>query len=258
MWCAQAAFLSVSRVEFGAVPPASGSRVDQDVDVTPPRRPASRSAAAECRAPLVAGELDPLELDGLEDHDGWSEVAVTGSAVAADAEHVSFARSTITGMRLTAARLRRLELTDVVLTDCDLAGAVLEELSLDRVAFVGCRLTEADLGGATLVDVSFNGCQLDGAALRLVRTERLAVHGGTAVGVDLYQAWANGSRWHDVDLTGADLSGAHLERARLQGSTLADVRGAKALAGSVIDHEQVFSAGLALIADAAITVDEHR
>lgn len=202
--------------------------------------------------------LDPLELDGLEDHDGWSEVAVAGTAVAADAEHVSFSRSTITGVRFTAAHLRRLELTDVVVTDCDFAGAVLEELTLDRVTFVGCRFTEADLGGANLVDVRFTDCQLDEAALRLARAERLVVSGGSALGIDLYRAWANGSRWHDVDLTGADLSGAHLERARLQGSTLVDVRGAKALAGSVIDHEQVHVVGLALIAEAGIVVDEDR
>lgn len=183
---------------------------------------------------------------------------MSGSAVAADAEHVSFSRSTITGVRFTAAQLRRLELTDVVVTDCDLAGAVLEELSLDRVAFVGCRFTEADLGGARLVDVAFTDCQLDEAALRLVRAERLAVRGGSALGLDLYRGWANGSRWHDVDLTGADLSGAHLERARLQGSTLTDVRGAKALEGSVIDHEQVFVVGRALIAEAGIVVDEDR
>jgi uncharacterized protein YjbI with pentapeptide repeats len=207
---------------------------------------------------VVPRELDPLEIDGLEDHDGWSEVAVTGTAVAVDAEHVSFSRSTITGVRFTAAHLRRLDLTDVVVTDCDLAGAVLEELTLDRVAFVGCRLTETDLGGANLVDVRFTSCQLDEAALRLVRAERLVVDGGSAVGIDLYRAWANGSRWHDVDLTGADLSGAHLERARLQGSTIVDIRGANALAGSSIDHEQVFAVGLALIAEAGIVVDEDR
>jgi uncharacterized protein YjbI with pentapeptide repeats len=206
----------------------------------------------------VPPDLDPLELDGLEDHDGWAEVAVSGTAVAVDAEHVSLGRSTVTGVRFTGAHLRRLELTDVLVRDCDFAGTVLEELSLDRVAFVGCRFTEADLGGANLVDVRFTGCQLDEAALRLVRAERLVVDGGSAVGIDLYRAWVNGSRWHDVDLSGADLSGAHLERARLQGSTILDVRGANALAGSFIDHEQVFAVGLALIAEAGIVVDEDR
>ena len=221
-------------------------------------RGSTRPANQECRAPIQPVELDPLELDGLEDHDGWSEVAVTGTAVAADAEHVSFARSTIRGVRFTAAQLRRLELTDVVLTDCDLAGAVLEELSLDRVVFVGCRFDGADLGGATLTDVRFSDCQLAGAGLRMVRAGRLVVSGGSAPGIDLYRAELNGSRWHDVDLTGADLSGAKLARARLHGSTIVDVRGAKALAGAIIDHEQVVSVGLALIADAGIEIDEDR
>ncbi|WP_426570747.1 pentapeptide repeat-containing protein [Aquihabitans sp. McL0605] len=221
-------------------------------------RGAVRPANQECRAPIVVTDLDPLELDGLEDHDGWSEVAVSGSAIAADAEHVTFSRSTIANVRLTAANLRRLELTDVVVSNCDLAGAVLEELSLNRVAFTNCRLNGADLGGATLTDVRFTDCQLDEVGMRMVRAERLVVSGGTATKIDLYRAWANGSRWHDVDLTGAELSGAKFTRARLQGSTIVDVRGATALQGSIIDHEQVITVGLALIADAGIEIDETR
>ena len=129
------------------------------------------------------------------------------------------------------------------LTNCDLAGTVLEELALNRVAFVGCRLSGADLGEANLADVRFTDCQLDELGLRMARTERLLVTGGTAQQIDLYRGWFNGSRWHDVDLTGAQLSGAHLERARFHGSTLFDVRGAKALEGAVIDREQVASVG---------------
>ena len=219
---------------------------------------ARRPAKDECRAPVLIEGLEPLGLDGLEDHDGWSERAVTGSAIASDAEHVHLSRSTVTGVRFTAANLRRLELTDVQLTNCDLAGTVLEELALNRVAFVGCRLSGADLGEANLADVRFTDCQLDELGLRMARTERLLVTGGTAQQIDLYRGWFNGSRWHDVDLTGAQLSGARLERARFHGSTLFDVRGAKALEGAVIDREQVASVGLALIADVRIEVDDER
>jgi uncharacterized protein YjbI with pentapeptide repeats len=199
-----------------------------------------------------------VELDGLEDHDGWSESAITGYAVAADAEHVNFSRSTISSTRFTGANLRKLELTDVKVANSDFAGAVLEELSLNRVSFTNCRFSGADLGGASLVDVRFTDCQLDEVAMRLVRAERLHVSGGTAAKIDLYRAEVRGSRWHDTDLTGADLSGANLDRARLQGSAIVDVRGAKALQGCVIDHEQVVAVGLALMADSSITIDEDR
>ncbi|MEZ5137532.1 MAG: pentapeptide repeat-containing protein [Acidimicrobiales bacterium] len=201
--------------------------------------------------------LEPLELDGLVDHDGWSEREVTGSAIAADAEHVGFGGCRIAGVRLTGARLFKAELVDVVLTDCDLAGAVLEELSLDRVAFVGCRLSGADLGGATLRDVSFRDCQLDELGLRLARTERLEVHGGTAAQLDAYDAWLTASRWTDVDLTGADLTKARLGRARFgAGSRLVDVRGAAALAGSSIDPTLAVDVGHALLADLRIAVED--
>jgi len=205
----------------------------------------------------VPAALDPLELDGLVDHDGWSEREVTGSAIAADAEHISLGECRITGVRLTGARLFKAELVDVVLTDCDLAGAVLEELSLDRVAFVGCRLSGADLGGATLRDVSFRGCQLDELGLRLARTERLAVDGGTAVQLDAYDAWLTASRWTDVDLTGADLTKARLGRARFgAGVRLVDVRGAAALTGSSIDPTLALDVGHALLADLRIAVED--
>ncbi|MGN6694419.1 MAG: pentapeptide repeat-containing protein [Aquihabitans sp.] len=221
------------------------------------KRP-TRGANQECRAPIVVTDLDEVELDGLEDHDGWSESAITGYAVAADAEHVNISRSTISSTRFTGANLRKLELTDVKVANSDFAGAVLEELALNRVSFTNCRFSGADLGGASLVDVRFTDCQLDEVALRLARAERLHVEGGTATKVDLYRAEVRGSRWHDTDLTGADLSGANLDRARLQGSVIVDVRGAKALQGCVIDHEQVVTVGLALMADSNITIDEDR
>ena len=208
-----------------------------------------------CRAPLTVPELEPVELDGLADHHGWSEVAATGSAIAADAEGVSFARSTITGVRFTGAQLHRLDLADVTVANCDFAGATLSEASFTRVAFVSCRLEGADLGGASLVDVRFTDCQMDELGLRLARTERLAVTGGSAVNIDLYRAWVRASRWHDVDLTGAQLSGAEMERARLHGSTVAEVRGGRALKGTVISPDQELAVGRALLADFGIAVE---
>ncbi len=222
--------------------------------MAPRSRPAGRDA---CRPPIVPAALDPLELDHLEDHDGWSERAVTGAAIAADAEHVTFDGCRLTGIRLTGAQLFKAELRDVVLTNCDLAGAVLEELSLDRVAFVGCRLSGADLGGASLRDVSFADCQLDELGLRMARTERLDVRGGTAAQLDAYEAWLTASSWIDVDLTGADLSGAKLGRARFAGRTsLVDVRGASALSGATIGRGLSVDVGLALLADLRIAVDD--
>ncbi len=211
--------------------------------------------AGACRAPVLPPDLDPLELDGLQDEDGWAERSIRGNAVAADAERVEITRSTLVGVRLGAAHLRRFELTDVSLTDCDLAGLVLEEALLERVAFTRCRLTGADLGGARLTDVRFTDCTLDDAGLRMVITARLVVEGGSAVGVDLYRAQVPGSAWTNTDLTGADLSGADLARARLHGSTISEVKGAAALAGTVIDPSQVVSVGIALIAASGITVD---
>lgn len=221
-----------------------------------PRWSGPSGGAAACRAPQVPADLEPLELDGLQDDDGWSEREIRGTAIGADAERVGLTRCTVAGVRFSAARLHRWELTDVTLTDCDLANVVLEEATMVRVAFERCRLTGADLGGALLTDVRFVDCQLDDLGLRMVKAERLLVEGGSAQRVDLYRARLAGSTWHGVDLTGADLSGADLARARLHGSTLVDLTGASALKGTVIDASQTVAVGLALITDATITIDD--
>lgn len=209
---------------------------------------------AAVRPPVIPVDLDPLEVDGFEDDDQLTERTITGFAVATDAERVSLGRCVVDRVRLTGARLRRLDLADVRIVDCDLNQVVLDEAILHRVRFERCRLTEADLGGARLVDVAFVDCQLDGAALRLAQAERLEVRGGSATGLDLYRAKAAGSAWLDTDLSAADLSGADLARARFVGSKLADLRGAAALRGAVIGRDQVVDVGLGLIADTAITV----
>ena len=212
--------------------------------------------AGAARRPVLHDDLEPLELDGFEDDDGFRDRAITGFAVAADAERVELVRCTVSTMRIIAARLRRLHMTDVRLVDCDLSQAVFEEASFDRVELIRCRLSEADLGGARLVDVRFVECQLDGAAFRLVEAARLEIEHSTAPGLDLYRARVPGARVTDADLTGADLSGADLARARLHGSRLVDVRGATALRGASIDAEQVVDAGLAVLADLGVAVTE--
>lgn len=209
----------------------------------------------DARAPLVVTDLEDLELDGFEDDDGFSERSITGFAVATDAERVGIARSEVVRMRLTAARMRRFDVSDVWFRDCDLSQAVLDEFVAVRTTFERCRFSAADLGGARLTDVRFHDCDLEGAALRLVVGERVEVRGGRATGVDLYRSRLAGSAWLDTDLTGADLSGADLARARFHGSKLHDLRGASALRGAHIDRDQTVDVGLALIADSEITID---
>jgi uncharacterized protein YjbI with pentapeptide repeats len=107
-------------------------------------------------------------------------------------------------------------LRDVRFVDCRLDGANLRMVDAERVGFEGCQLTEADGYGAKAVDVSFTDC----------------------------------------DLTGAELSQATLTGARFLRSRLADLRGATALAGAVIDSGQIVPLALGLFAALEITVED--
>ena len=101
-------------------------------------------------------------------------------------------RADLTGADLTDAVLRDADLTGAVLTDADLTGAVLRG---------------ADLTGAVLTDADLTGAVLRGADLRRA---------------DLTDADLTDAVLRDADLTGADLRRADLTDADLTGADLTD------------------------------------
>ncbi len=208
------------------------------------------------QAPRVAAELASGGGLVLDEDAAWDEVAVSGDFSHAQAPDAAIIASRLTTVALTGSVLDRLHVADCVVSDSEWSGVAADACELTRVEFQRCRMSGVVLSRARMRDVRFVDCRLDGASLRMARGTRVAFEGCDLRGADAYELALEEARFDACDLTGADLSAAKLGGVRLVGSTLAELRGAKALAGVVIDSSQVVAVGLSLMAALEITIDD--
>jgi uncharacterized protein YjbI with pentapeptide repeats len=157
---------------------------------------------------------------------------------------------------LVGIDVERFRARDSVLVDCDLAGALLEDVNLNVVTLERCRLTGAVLAGARLRKVRFVDCVLDDVNLRGVIGEDVVFEGCSLRSADLAAARMPGARLLRCDLTGIEVSNVDLQGASLHGSTLADVRGATSLRGVRIDPTQLLPLALPVLAAQGVTVTD--
>jgi uncharacterized protein YjbI with pentapeptide repeats len=202
-------------------------------------------------ADLADAPGDPLA-DGLE----WHQVRVRGDFSGEAAHAVEVTESHLVGVRLVGVEVERLRVTDAVVEDCDLSGAVLMAAALTRVELRNCRMSGLVIAGARLRDVRFVDCKLDDANFRMTTSERLEFHRTILRTADFYAAKLRSARFSSCDLAFAEFSKADLHGARLHGSTLADVLGADSFAGVVVETGQVLPLALRLFAALGITVDD--
>ncbi len=208
------------------------------------------------QAPRVAAELTSGDGLVLDEDAAWTDVDVSGDFGQATAPDAAVLASRLTNVVLTGATLDRLHVSDCVVLDSEWSGVRADGCELTRVEFQRCRMSGLVLSRARLRDVRFVDCRLDTASLRMAQGARVAFEGCDLRGLDAYDLALEDARFEGCDLTGADLSGAALAGVRLVGSTLAELRGAKALAGAVIDSSQVVAVGLSLMAVLNITIDD--
>jgi uncharacterized protein YjbI with pentapeptide repeats len=207
------------------------------------------------RVPADFGDApdDPLT-DGLE----WYQVCVRGDFSDQVAGTVEVTESHLVGARLVGVEVERLRITDTVVDDCDLSGALLMDAVLTRVEFRNCRMSGIVVAGARLHDVRFVECKLDDANFRMTTSERVEFDRTILRTADFYAAKLRSARFSSCDLALAQFSKADLRGARLHGSALADVLGADSFAGVIVETGQVLPLALRLFAALGITVDDDR
>ena len=208
------------------------------------------------RPPRLPRELAPLVDPELDDQGEWSEREVCAELLDRVATDVSITASRLVRSALTGSTLPRLELRDTVLEGCDLSGVVIDQALITRVELHECRMSGFVATRATLRDVRFVGCRLDEANFRMTKGERVAFEECDLRGADFYEAELVAASLRGCDLTGADVSGANLRGARLHGSRLDDLKGARSLAGAVIDPDQVVMLSRSLLHALDIEVDD--
>ena len=156
----------------------------------------------------------------LEDHADWREVELGGED-------------------LSGARVRGLELTDVVLRNCNTANLTALKSSLSRCAFAGCRMTGLALPDSTLEDVRFTDCLIDLAAFGFSRLRRVIFDGCILREADFTEARFESVRFHRCEMERTTFTGARFARSEVRGCTLEGVRGIEGLQGVGMDWSDV-------------------
>lgn len=193
----------------------------------------------------------------LADEASWDGVESSGSFAGERASHVDVMGCRLSGAVFTGVEIDRLRLTDTVLEDCELSGAVLTRLAAVRVEFRRCRLSSFVAAGGDCQDVRFTDCKLDGANFRMTTWERSVFDGCLLTDADFGSGrLLSGTRLHRCDLTGADFSKAALDGVSLQGSTLDGVRGGDFFRGAVIGTDQVLPLALSVFSALGIRIDD--
>jgi hypothetical protein len=165
---------------------------------------AGDAAVLTARLLVWAGESGPLVPWGS--CDAPAEGSDCAFATVVDA---AWSAARLTGIDLSGAVLRRVDLSQADLAGAFLAGALLDDVDLSNAT-----LTGADLSGALVGQIDLTAAVLSGIDLSNSRFDAFySVYDGTPVnlrGVDFADAVLRGAGFREVDLTGADLADADL------------------------------------------------
>lgn len=194
----------------------------------------------------------------LQPRGEWANRTVRGEVIGQEGAGLTIRGCRVVGLRLTAAILERAQIMDTVFEGCDLSAALLAQASLTRVQFTSCRMLASVASEAILRDVLFVDCDLDAASLRMTEAERVGFDHCDLSNADFYGAHLVHSRFFDCTLRAVEFSQSSLQGARLHGSVLADLKGAAALRGVVIDSAQIVPMALQVFAALGLLVDDER
>lgn len=207
--------------------------------------------------PRLAADLEPAGADGTEGFEEWRGLLVEGlDLTGLDAEDASVFGSGLRAIRMVAADLTGLTMTDVEVTNSDWSAAQVGHSSWLRVSWRECRLGELVASDSKLRHVRFEGCRLDEVNLRFSKMECVEFVDCSMAGTDLTGAQSEGLLLAGCDLRGALMHKARLRGARLEGCRLEGLKGASALAGARIDPEAALAMGLALMAELKIAISD--
>ena len=233
-------------------------RERRSVSVGDSVHPMSKSVGNAPARPQFPADVEDAPDDPLVDDLEWHQVCVRGDFNGQIAGNVEIMESRLVGARLVGVEVERLRVTDTVVEDSDLSGAVLMDAALTRVELRNCRMSGLVVAGARLRDVRFVDCKLDDANFRMTTSERVEFDRTILRTADFYAAKLRSARFFGCDLALAQFSKADLRGARLHGSALADVLGAESFAGVVVEAGQVLPLAWRLFAALGITVDDDR
>lgn len=212
---------------------------------------------ADPQAPELDPSLTVVEHSTVTSNEEWEAERVVG----ADLTGVTAKNLRMTGCELirvacTGAHFELLTLADVVVTDCELSGAVLSKSSLRRVEFRNCRMAGVVLSDSTLRDVRLVRCKLDGANFRFVNAEHVVFDDCSIGEGDFAGGQLNSVGFDGCDLRGSDFTQASATSTSFIGSALDGIHGVATLKGITIDSMQVLPLAMSVFGELGITIDD--
>lgn len=204
----------------------------------------------------MSADLTPFEGGPVEEGDVLEGISWTGGALPGLLGELQVEGSRLSGVRLTAVELERMDLLDTTITDCELSGAVIASGRWERVELVNCRMSGLVAAGIRARHVRFTNCQADGGWLRAGTFEHCEFADCDFSGADFYEARFAASRFLRCRLDGAELSDIRAEQLALHGSSLTEAKGLATLQGLIIGTDQVLEIALPLLAGRGIVVDD--
>jgi len=176
----------------------------------------------------------------LQHEDQITDFDVThGSLEAASIDGLVLRTGHLRNVNLGGAVLERLELTDVCLTDCDMANVEFRQASMHRVQFVRCRLTGARLPETTTQDLLFRRCIGNLSQFRYARLPSCRFENCDLQEADFQGADLAGAVFSECDLRNVEMSQASLNGTDLTSSTIDGLRAnPESLQGLIIEPHQ--------------------
>ena len=168
-------------------------------------------------------------------------------------DHAEWREVELTGEDLSGARVRGIELTDVVMRNCNTANLTSLKASLSRCEFAGCRMTGLALPDSILEDVRFSDGLIDLAAFGFSRFRRVIFTGCILRDADFTDARFESVRFHRCEMQGATFTGARFAKSEMRGCTLDAINGIEGLKGVAMDWSDVV--GLAGTFAAALGIE---
>jgi uncharacterized protein YjbI with pentapeptide repeats len=163
----------------------------------------------------------------------------------------------IAGQRLSGAEpVDGLEVDDVVLTDCDLAGLVADRARARRLRISGGRLRGVTWTGSLIDDVSIEGVTAADVAVRFSTLRRTVIVDSVLPGLDLTESTFDRVRFERCDLRGARFDHCRVQELRIEGCDLSGATGVEALRGASVHPDDAGSMALSLAAAVGLRVQE--
>jgi uncharacterized protein YjbI with pentapeptide repeats len=203
---------------------------------------------------LKRAQLDRAGTDGDLIVDGLLVESQTSDPVYA--RRVRVTESELRGVAIDAEDAPGLQLSDVILRDCDLSNVDGREGSLRRVEIHGSRLVGFGLAAGTIQDVRVIDSTLGLASLAFAKLRNVVFERVDLAEASFMDARLESVAFVECKLAGADFRGAKQKECAIRGTPLGGILGTDWLEGVQMGWADVLASAPALAAALGIVIEQ--